>query len=90
MQLPREGQEEHDLTKDYSSSLLSASRSPGSKNFQIFSYPQSPFTSPISHPLFQRMTQRAADSVVKRFKFFQKDHKVALTQMGSGEVAVRR
>ncbi|KAK7795086.1 hypothetical protein U0070_016013 [Myodes glareolus] len=90
VQLPREGQEEHDLTKDYSSSLLSASRSPGSKNFQIFSYPQSPFTSPISHPLFQRMTQRAADSVVKGFKFFQKDHKVALTQMGSGEEAVRR
>ncbi|KAK7796026.1 hypothetical protein U0070_022950 [Myodes glareolus] len=94
VQLPREGQEDHDLTKDSSSSLLSASRSPGSKNFQNFSHPQSPFTSPISRPLCQRMTQRAsspaADSVVKGFKFFQKDHKVALTQMGSGEEAVRR
>ncbi|KAM7335787.1 hypothetical protein ACRRTK_004280 [Alexandromys fortis] len=71
-----------------------ASRSPGSKNFQNLPRPQSPFTSPISRPLCQRMRQRASSpatsSVFKGFKFFQKDHKMALTQMCSEEQAVRR
>ncbi|XP_009812654.1 polypyrimidine tract-binding protein 3 isoform X2 [Gavia stellata] len=92
VQLPREGQEDHGLTKDYTNSPLHRFKKPGSKNFQnifppsatlhLSNIPPSVTVDDLKN-LFE-----STGSTVKAFKFFQKDCKMALIQLGSVEEAV--
>ncbi|XP_049322960.1 polypyrimidine tract-binding protein 1a isoform X2 [Astyanax mexicanus] len=92
VQLPREGHEDQGLTKDYSSSPLHRFKKPGSKNYSNIYPPSSTLHLSNIPPsvgeedlkeLFQ-----SSGAMVKGFKFFQKDHKMALIQMGSVEEAI--
>uniref|UniRef100_A0A8B9HHT7 Polypyrimidine tract-binding protein 1 n=1 Tax=Astyanax mexicanus TaxID=7994 RepID=A0A8B9HHT7_ASTMX len=92
VQLPREGHEDQGLTKDYSSSTLHRFKKPGSKNYSNIYSPSSTLHLSNIPPsvgeedlkeLFQ-----SSGATVKGFKFFQKDHKMALIQMGSVEEAI--
>ncbi|KAJ8286480.1 hypothetical protein GJAV_G00039690 [Gymnothorax javanicus] len=93
VQLPREGQEDQGLTKDFSGSPLHRFKKPGSKNFQNIFPPSATLhlsnippsiTDDILKDLFS-----ATGYTVKAFKFFQKDRKMALIQLGSVEEAIQ-
>ncbi|XP_007498218.1 polypyrimidine tract-binding protein 3 isoform X2 [Monodelphis domestica] len=93
VQLPREGQEDQGLTKDFSNSPLHRFKKPGSKNFQNI-YPPSATLHLSNIPpsvmvddLKNLFTE--AGCTVKAFKFFQKDRKMALIQLGSVEEAIQ-
>ncbi|NXO78195.1 PTBP3 protein, partial [Sitta europaea] len=92
VQLPREGQEDKGLTKDYSNSPLHRFRNPCSKNFQNVFPPSATLhlsnipPSVTVDDLKNLFTSKG--STVKGFKFFQKDCKMALIQLGSVEEAV--
>ncbi|KAM6363773.1 polypyrimidine tract-binding protein 3 [Pluvialis apricaria] len=92
IQLPRAGQESHDLTKDYSNSPLHRFKKPGSKNFHnIFPPSATLHLSNIPPSVTDRdlMSLFAkAGSTVKAFRFFQKDCKMALIQLGCVEEAL--
>ncbi|NWS44459.1 PTBP1 protein, partial [Probosciger aterrimus] len=93
VQLPREGQETHGLTKDYGNSPLHRFKKPGSKNFQnIFPPSATLHLSNIPPSVTEedlKMLFSSNAGVVKGFKFFQKDRKMALIQMGSVEEAIQ-
>ncbi|XP_033926625.1 polypyrimidine tract-binding protein 1 isoform X1 [Melopsittacus undulatus] len=93
VQLPREGQETHGLTKDYGNSPLHRFKKPGSKNFQnIFPPSATLHLSNIPPSVTEedlKMLFSSNSGVVKGFKFFQKDRKMALIQMGSVEEAIQ-
>ncbi|NWX51698.1 PTBP1 protein, partial [Steatornis caripensis] len=93
VQLPREGQEDQGLTKDYGSSPLHRFKKPGSKNFQnIFPPSATLHLSNIPPSITEedlKMLFSSNGGMVKGFKFFQKDRKMALIQMGSVEEAVQ-
>ncbi|NXD70742.1 PTBP1 protein, partial [Eolophus roseicapillus] len=93
VQLPREGQETHGLTKDYGNSPLHRFKKPGSKNFQnIFPPSATLHLSNIPPSVTEedlKMLFSSNTGVVKGFKFFQKDRKMALIQMGSVEEAIQ-
>ncbi|KAG9354072.1 hypothetical protein JZ751_012196, partial [Albula glossodonta] len=93
VQLPREGQEDQGLTKDFSGSPLHRFKKPGSKNFQNIFPPSATLhlsnippsiTDDILKDLFAN-----TGYTVKAFKFFQKDRKMALIQLGSVEEAIQ-
>uniref|UniRef100_A0AAZ3PQ17 RRM domain-containing protein n=1 Tax=Oncorhynchus tshawytscha TaxID=74940 RepID=A0AAZ3PQ17_ONCTS len=93
VQLPREGQEDQGLTKDFSGSPLHRFKKPGSKNFQNIFPPSATLhlsnippsiTDDILKELFA-----GTGYTVKAFKFFQKDRKMALIQLGSVEEAIQ-
>ncbi|XP_036832455.1 polypyrimidine tract-binding protein 3-like isoform X2 [Oncorhynchus mykiss] len=93
VQLPREGQEDQGLTKDFSGSPLHRFKKPGSKNFQNIFPPSATLhlsnippsvTEDILKDLFS-----GPGYTVKAFKFFQKDRKMALIQLGSVEEAIQ-
>ncbi|XP_071207649.1 polypyrimidine tract-binding protein 3 isoform X5 [Salvelinus alpinus] len=93
VQLPREGQEDQGLTKDFSGSPLHRFKKPGSKNFQNIFPPSATLhlsnippsiTDDILKDLFS-----GTGYIVKAFKFFQKDRKMALIQLGSVEEAIQ-
>ncbi|XP_045550105.1 polypyrimidine tract-binding protein 3 isoform X1 [Salmo salar] len=93
VQLPREGQEDQGLTKDFSGSPLHRFKKPGSKNFQNIFPPSATLhlsnippsiTDDILKDLFS-----GNGYTVKAFKFFQKDRKMALIQLGSVEEAIQ-
>ncbi|NXQ29067.1 PTBP3 protein, partial [Alaudala cheleensis] len=92
IQLPREGQEDKGLTKDYSNSPLHRFKNPYSKNFQNIFPPSATLhlsnipPSVTVDDLKNLFTSKG--STVKAFKFFQKDCKMALIQLGSVEEAV--
>ncbi|NWW74813.1 PTBP3 protein, partial [Climacteris rufus] len=92
IQLPREGQEDKGLTKDYSNSPLHRFKNPVSKNFQNIFPPSATLhlsnipPSVTIDDLKNLFTSKG--STVKGFKFFQKDCKMALIQLGSVEEAV--
>ncbi|NWU23525.1 PTBP3 protein, partial [Dyaphorophyia castanea] len=92
IQLPREGQEDKGLTKDYSNSPLHRFKNPCSKNFQNIFPPSATLhlsnipPSVTVDDLKNLFTSKG--STVKGFKFFQKDCKMALIQLGSVEEAV--
>ncbi|XP_041342246.1 polypyrimidine tract-binding protein 3 isoform X6 [Pyrgilauda ruficollis] len=92
IQLPREGQEDKGLTKDYSNSPLHRFKHPCSKNFQNIFPPSATLhlsnipPSVTVDDLKNLFTSKG--STVKGFKFFQKDCKMALIQLGSVEEAV--
>uniref|UniRef100_A0A1A7X7M1 Polypyrimidine tract binding protein 1b n=1 Tax=Iconisemion striatum TaxID=60296 RepID=A0A1A7X7M1_9TELE len=92
VQLPREGHEDQGLTKDYSNSPLHRFKKPGSKNYSnIFPPSATLHLSNIPPSVVEDDLKRlfsSSGAVVKAFKFFQKDHKMALIQMGSVEEAI--
>ncbi|XP_017689860.1 polypyrimidine tract-binding protein 1 isoform X2 [Chiroxiphia lanceolata] len=93
VQLPGKGQEEQRLTKDYGNSPLHRFKKPGSKNFQnIFPPSATLHLSNIPPSITEedlKMLFSSNGGVVKGFKFFQKDRKMALIQMGSVEEAIQ-
>ncbi|XP_009888318.1 PREDICTED: polypyrimidine tract-binding protein 3 isoform X2 [Charadrius vociferus] len=92
IQLPRAGQDNHDLTKDYSNSPLHRFKKPGSKNFHNIFPPSATLhlsnipPSVTDHDLTNLFAK--AGSTVKAFRFFQKDCKMALIQLGCVEEAL--
>ncbi|XP_029316255.1 polypyrimidine tract-binding protein 1a isoform X3 [Cottoperca gobio] len=92
VQLPREGHEDQGLTKDYSNSPLHRFKKPGSKNYSnIFPPSATLHLSNIPPSVVEDDLRRlfaSSGSTVKAFKFFQKDRKMALIQMGSVEEAI--
>ncbi|NXD05285.1 PTBP3 protein, partial [Certhia familiaris] len=92
IQLPREGQDDKGLTKDYTNSPLHRFKNSGSKNFQNIFPPSATLhlsnipPSVTVDDLKNLFTSKG--STVKGFKFFQKDYKMALIQLGSVEEAV--
>ncbi|XP_069503811.1 polypyrimidine tract-binding protein 1 isoform X2 [Ambystoma mexicanum] len=93
VQLPREGQEDQGLTKDYSNSPLHRFKKPGSKNFQNIFPPSATLHLSNIPPAISEEDIKILFSntggIVKAFKFFQKDRKMALIQMGSVEEAIQ-
>uniref|UniRef100_A0A8C6YQN9 Polypyrimidine tract-binding protein 1 n=1 Tax=Nothoprocta perdicaria TaxID=30464 RepID=A0A8C6YQN9_NOTPE len=93
VQLPRDGQEDQGLTKDYGNSPLHRFKKPGSKNFQnIFPPSATLHLSNIPPSITEedlKMLFSSNGGMVKGFKFFQKDRKMALIQMGSVEEAIQ-
>ncbi|NXU91752.1 PTBP1 protein, partial [Xiphorhynchus elegans] len=93
VQLPREGQEDQTLTKDFGHSPLHRFKKPGSKNFQnIFPPSATLHLSNIPPSITEedlKMLFSSNGGTVKGFKFFQKDRKMALIQMGSVEEAIQ-
>uniref|UniRef100_A0AAV2KZ09 RRM domain-containing protein n=1 Tax=Knipowitschia caucasica TaxID=637954 RepID=A0AAV2KZ09_KNICA len=92
VQLPREGHEDQGLTKDFSTSPLHRFKKPGSKNYSnIFPPSATLHLSNIPPSVVEedlQMLFSSSGAVVKAFKFFQKDHKMALIQLGSVEEAI--
>ncbi|KAI1900175.1 hypothetical protein AGOR_G00047300 [Albula goreensis] len=93
VQLPREGQEDQGLTKDFSGSPLHRFKKPGSKNFQnIFPPSATLHLSNIPPSVTDEILQNlfaACGYSVRAFKFFLKDRKMALIQLGSVEEAIQ-
>jgi len=91
VQMPKDGQPDSGLTKDFSSSPLHRFKKPGSKNFNnIFPPSQTLHLSNIP-PSVQEQELRdlfGAYGTVRNFKFFQKDRKMALIQMDSVDEAI--
>ncbi|XP_071436128.1 polypyrimidine tract-binding protein 3 [Pithys albifrons albifrons] len=92
IQLPREGQDDKGLTKDYSNSPLHRFKNPGSKNFQNI-FPPSATLHLSNIPPFVTVDDlknlfASKGSTVKGCKYFRKDCKMALIQLGSVEEAV--
>nr|XP_033785052.1 polypyrimidine tract-binding protein 3-like isoform X2 [Geotrypetes seraphini] len=92
VQLPREGHEDQGLTKDYSNSPLHRFKKPGSKNFlNIFPPSATLHLSNIPPSVTENDLKSLFEnsgSTVNAFKFFQKDRKMALIQLGSVEEAI--
>uniref|UniRef100_U5EZR3 Putative polypyrimidine tract-binding protein n=1 Tax=Corethrella appendiculata TaxID=1370023 RepID=U5EZR3_9DIPT len=92
VQLPKEGQPDAGLTRDYAQNPLHRFKKPGSKNYQNI-YPPSAtlHLSNIPTTVSEDEIKEAFTSnnfEVKAFKFFPKDHKMALIQLASIEEAV--
>lgn len=92
VQLPKEGQPDAGLTKDYYNSPLHRFKKPGSKNYQNI-YPPSCtlHLSNIPPSVDEDQIKQAFEnsgSTVKEFKFFPKDKKMALIQLSSQEEAI--
>uniref|UniRef100_A0A671ND52 Polypyrimidine tract-binding protein 1 n=1 Tax=Sinocyclocheilus anshuiensis TaxID=1608454 RepID=A0A671ND52_9TELE len=92
VQMPREGHKDQGLTKDYSNSPLHRFKKPGSKNYSNIFPPSSTLhLSNIPPSVVEddlKMLFASNGALVKNFKFFQKDRKMALIQMGSVEEAI--
>lgn len=93
VQLPREGQEDQGLTKDFSGSPLHRFKKPGSKNFQNIFPPSATLhlsnIPPSTTDDFLKDLFAGSGYTVKAFKFFLKDRKMALIQLGSVEEAIQ-
>ncbi|XP_045475321.1 polypyrimidine tract-binding protein 1 isoform X3 [Harmonia axyridis] len=92
VQMPKEGQPDAGLTKDYTQSPLHRFKKPGSKNYQNI-YPPSAtlHLSNIPATINEEDIKEAFTKngfTVKAFKFFPKDKKMALIQLPSMEEAV--
>ncbi|XP_048457887.1 polypyrimidine tract-binding protein 2 isoform X4 [Rhincodon typus] len=93
VQLPREGLDDQGLTKDFTNSPLHRFKKPGSKNFQnIFPPSATLHLSNIPPSITEdnlKILFTNTGGKVKGFKFFQRDHKMALLQMCSVEEAIQ-
>uniref|UniRef100_A0A2D4Q300 Polypyrimidine tract-binding protein 1 n=2 Tax=Micrurus TaxID=8634 RepID=A0A2D4Q300_MICSU len=93
VQLPREGQEDQGLTKDYGNSPLHRFKKPGSKNFQNIFPPSATLHLSNIPPSITvddlKNLFAGTGSIVKAFKFFPKDRKMALIQLGTLEEAIQ-
>ena len=92
VQLPKEGQPDAGLTKDYTNSNLHRFKKPGSKNYSNI-YPPSAtlHLSNIPSTIEEEDLKMAFNAVglnVQAFKFFPKDRKMALVQLANVEDAV--
>ncbi|XP_061873808.1 polypyrimidine tract-binding protein 3 isoform X1 [Colius striatus] len=92
IQLPRDGQEDQGLTKDYSNSPLHRFKKPGSQNFRNIFPPSATLHLSNIPPsvtvdyLKDLFASRGA--AVRAFRFLEKHCKTALIQLGSVEEAV--
>ncbi|OXB81492.1 UNVERIFIED_CONTAM: hypothetical protein H355_004398 [Colinus virginianus] len=93
VQLPREGLDDQGLTKDFGNSPLHRFKKPGSKNFQNIFPPSATLHLSNIPPSVAEEDLRTLFSntggTVKAFKFFQRDHKMALLQMSTVEEAIQ-
>ncbi|XP_032745953.1 polypyrimidine tract-binding protein 1-like isoform X1 [Rattus rattus] len=93
VKLPREGKEDQGLTKDYANSPLHRFKKPGSKNFQnIFPPSATLHLSNLPNLVSEEELKNLFSSngcAVKAFRFFPKNHKMALIRMGSTEEAIQ-
>lgn len=92
VQLPKEGQPDAGLTKDYSNSNLHRFKKPGSKNYSNIYPPSSTLhLSNIPSTISEEDLKNAFMAIglnVQAFKFFPKDRKMALVQLGGVDEAV--
>ncbi|CAA85411.3 RRM domain-containing protein [Caenorhabditis elegans] len=92
VQMPKEGQPDAGLTRDYAHSTLHRFKKPGSKNY-LNIYPPcatlhlSNIPTSVSEEKLKEMFAEAGFAV-KAFKFFPKDHKMALCQLEDIETAI--
>lgn len=91
VQMPKEGQPDAGLTKEYLNSPLHRYKKPLSKNYNNIFPPSatlhlSNIPPTTSETDLKRLFTEFGDIVA--FKFFQKDHKMALIQMGTVEQAI--
>ncbi|XP_037910608.1 polypyrimidine tract-binding protein 1 isoform X3 [Hermetia illucens] len=92
VQLPKEGQPDAGLTRDYSQNPLHRFKKPGSKNYQNIYPPSATLhlsnipSSCSEEDIKEAFTKNGFE--VKAFKFFPKDRKMALLQLSSVEEAV--
>ncbi|XP_064386761.1 polypyrimidine tract-binding protein 2-like [Halichondria panicea] len=92
VQMPQAGSNEDGLTEDYTNSPLHRFKKPGSKNYQNI-FPPSPtlhlsnIPDGVGEELITTLFTQTG-GVVKKFRFFQNDHKMALTELGSTEEAI--
>ncbi|KAH0512269.1 Polypyrimidine tract-binding protein 2 [Microtus ochrogaster] len=93
VQLPREGLDDQGLTKDFGNSPLHRFKKPGSKNFQNIFPPSATLHLSNIPPSVAEEDLRTlfanTGGTVKAFKFFQRDHKMALLQMATVEEAIQ-
>jgi len=92
VQLPKDGQPDAGLTKDYANSGLHRFKKPGSKNYQNI-YPPSAtlHLSNIPSGVEEEDLKKAFQNInvtVQAFKFFPKDRKMALVQLGTVDDAI--
>ncbi|KAK6188470.1 hypothetical protein SNE40_004637 [Patella caerulea] len=91
VQMPKEGQPDAGLTKDFTTSPLHRFKRPGSKNCQNIFPPSSVLhlsnipPSVTEEEITELFTKQGT---VKAFKFFPKDRKMALIQMASLDEAI--
>lgn len=91
VQMPREGQDVENLTNDYTNSSLHRFKKPGSKNYlNIFPPSDVLHLSNIPPEVTEDALKEAFSkhAQVKAFKFFAKDHRMALIQLYSIDDAV--
>nr|KAG5714086.1 hypothetical protein BaRGS_020414 [Batillaria attramentaria] len=91
VQMPKEGQPDAGLTRDYVNSPLHRFKRPGSKNCQNIFPPSAVLhlsNIPPSVTEDQIQSWFSDYGAVKGFKFFQKDRKMALIQMSSVDEAI--
>ncbi|KAL5022332.1 hypothetical protein ScPMuIL_001487 [Solemya velum] len=91
VQMPKDGQPDAGLTKDFTNSSLHRFKRPGSKNCQNIFPPSSVLhLSNIPPSITEEELEQAftPHGSVTGFKFFPKDRKMALIQMGSPEEAI--
>lgn len=91
VQMPKEGQPDAGLTKDYTNSPLHRFKKPNSKNHHNIFPPSATLHLSNIPPTTteEQLTELFKQhGTVVAFKFFQKDRKMALIQMGSVEDAV--
>uniref|UniRef100_A0A8C1X1V3 Polypyrimidine tract binding protein 3 n=1 Tax=Cyprinus carpio TaxID=7962 RepID=A0A8C1X1V3_CYPCA len=92
VQLPREGQEDQGLTKDFSGSPLHRFKKPGSKNFQNIFPPSATLhlsnIPPSTTDDFLKDLFASSGYTVKGLQVFP-DRKMALIQLGSVEEAIQ-
>jgi len=92
VQLPREGQPDAGLTKDYPNSNLHRFKKPGSKNYQNIYAPSATLhLSNIPASVEEADLRQAFQDNnlnVQAFRFFPKDRKMALVQLESVEEAI--
>jgi len=92
VQLPKDGQPDAGLTKDYANSGLHRFKKPGSKNYQNI-YPPSAtlHLSNIPSQVEEEDLRKAFQAInlsVQAFKFFPKDRKMALVQLPTVDEAI--
>lgn len=97
VQLPKEGQPDSGLTRDFSNSTLHRFKKPGSKNYcNIFPPSTTLHLSNIPHnvseqeirDLFSAATPSGGPSAITGFKFFPKDRKMALISLATLDDAI--
>jgi polypyrimidine tract-binding protein 1 len=92
VQLPKDGQPDAGLTKDYTSSNLHRFKKPGSKNYSNIYPPSSTLhlsniPSSVEEPDLKQAFLTEGLNVVA-FKFFPKDRKMALVQLATVDDAI--